>query len=480
LSEDPGRDVLLLEAGPDPTPLPEIIASSDRPTPELLSSSYVARLPTPRGDGGWFDSLAGRILGGGSSVNFMDFLRPLRCDFDSWATFGGAAWSYDSLLPTMRAIERDDDFPDRPIHGANGPVFVKRPFAPTEPPSAYAAALIAQGAHLGLPIIDDMNAPEPMGVCVAPANAKDGRRQSSSVAYIDPIRDRPNLEIVAEAAVSELRMSGSRITGVVYRRGGAESVVTADAIVLAAGVFGSPQILMLSGIGSPTELQRHGIEVRLGVPGVGANYQDHAVVFLTCAVRRPLEGAWAAPRLRFLIACGEDAHAPNIHIIPRPPRRDTAGQPAVQMSVHLLEQRNRGRVSLRDGEPGSPIQVESAMLDDPADLAAIVEAMTVVARLVQGRDVTSFIGPIVDPRPRVAPAEFARRTFDSYHHGVGTCRMGHQDDPLAVVDPGLRVNGLENLWVADASVLPTITHSNTNLASMLIGELAAASVSAAS
>src|SRR5581483_2223521 len=262
LSEDPHRRVLLLEAGPDPDPLPELVADAALQTRLLLESPYVMMYPTERKvDGSTFYSLAGRIMGGGSSVNVMSAPRPWKYDLDRWVEFGNPDWSYEKLLPVMKRIESDQDYPDSPIHGSEGPLYVKRPFLLEEPTSELASAFINRALAMGLPLCPDLNVPEPYGVCASPYNIKDGQRQSMTVAYLSSARLRPNLEIVSEALVVHLRVSGHRVTEVHYEKDGRGHVVSADQVVLCAGALHSPQILMLSGIGPLAELERLGIDV---------------------------------------------------------------------------------------------------------------------------------------------------------------------------------------------------------------------------
>ncbi|MPZ15029.1 MAG: FAD-dependent oxidoreductase, partial [Chloroflexi bacterium] len=191
LSEDPGRRVLLLEAGPDPQPVPEIVANASMQTRLLLESPYIEMYPTPRViDDSVFHNLAGRIMGGGSSVNVMSVLRPMRHDFDTWVAHGNPEWSYERCLPVMTRIESDQDFPHGPLHGSDGPLYVKRPFTLDMPMSDPVRAFIDRARSMGLPHCPDLNVPEPLGVCASPYCIKDGRRQSTAVAYLEMARGR--------------------------------------------------------------------------------------------------------------------------------------------------------------------------------------------------------------------------------------------------------------------------------------------------
>jgi choline dehydrogenase len=481
LSEDPRRRVLLLEAGPDPDPLPELVADPALQPRLLLESPYVVMYPTPRTvDGSTFYSLAGRIMGGGSSVNVMSLPRPFRYDLDTWVALGNPDWSYERLLPVMKRIEADQDFPDSPLHGADGPIYVKRPFTFDQPTSELGAAFINRALSVGLPLCPDINVPAPYGICASPYNIKDNRRQSTTVAYLSQARGRPNLRIIAEAPALGLEVMGRRVTAVRYEKDGQVHTAVGDQVVLCAGVYHSPQLLMLSGIGPARDLERLGIRVVHALEGVGANYQDHAVVYMTFEGPTHFREEWVVPRFRLLIKSDPARPCPDFHIIPRPPTEVAGLKRMMPISLHLLEQRNRGRVSLASTDPHDLPRVDARLLEDPGDIQAMTAAMQFVYDLVQHESMQRYYGPLVQPGPRDDWARFARATHDSYHHGVGTCMMGPASNPLAVVDQSLRVHGMDNLWVADASVMPTVVHANTNLTAIMIGEVLSDRLKAAS
>lgn len=473
LSEDPGRRVLLLEAGPDPQPLPEIVADAARADESLLTSDYVTMFPTQRPDGSTLPALAGRIMGGGSSINMMSTVRPMAGDFRSWERFGGTGWSYDALLPVMRGIEADQDYPDSPIHGTNGPLYVKRPFTFGMPVSAPGVAFLEAVAAAGLPECPDLNVPEPLGVCPGPYAIRDGRRQSTVVAYLDPARHRPNLSIRAGCRCVGLEVEAGRVTGVRVVEDGRTWTARADRVVLSAGVFGSPQVLLLSGIGPVDDLQRLGISPVLRLDGVGANYQDHAVVHLTFEGTLASEEPWTLPRVRLVYASDQAGGQGDFHISQRAPTRIPGLRPMLPIGIHMLEHRGRGRVALASSDPDATPLVEPGLVSHPGDVAALTGAMRFVADLVKHPAMRRYYGPLLQPGPTDDWADFASTTFDTYWHGVGTCRFGPASDDGAVVDERLRVHGLDNLWIADVSVLPTIPHANTNLSAILVGEILA-------
>jgi len=471
LSEDPTRKVLLLEAGADPQPLPELVADAAKQTRLLLESDYVSMFPTQRPcDGSTYYALAGRIMGGGSSVNVMSVVRPQRYDFEQWVEAGNPDWSYEKCLPFMKRIESDQDFPDSPIHGKDGPLYVKRHFTLDMPPSAPVRAFIDAAYSMGLPKCPDLNIAEPYGVCASAYNIKEGKRQSATVAYLDPVRQRPNLTILDEAQVHGLQLSGNKAEGVRYEHKGQAHTALGGQVLLTAGVYGSPQILMLSGIGPTAALKEHGIAVVYELKGVGENYQDHPVVYMTFEGPAQFSADWVVPRFRLIIKKNPIGPAANFHIVMRPPTEVGGIKRMMPVSAHLLEQRNRGRIYLQSADPRELMGIDAPMLEDPDDLKAMVEAMQFIDEMVHKEPAKEFYGALIQPGPAEDWGKFARTTYDSYHHGVGTCKMGPASDPMAVVDQGLRVHGIKNLWVGDASIMPVVTRANTNIAALLIGE----------
>jgi choline dehydrogenase len=480
-SEDPARRVLLLEAGPDPDPIPPVVADPKRQTELVLETDYVRMYEAERADGSSYPVLAGRIMGGGSSVNNLVVVRPMRADFQAWERFGGPAWSYDALLPVMRAIESDPDFADSPIHGADGPLRLRRSFKLEDAVDPPVVALIEAAHAFGLPDCPDLNVPEPYGICASPYNQVDGRRQSTVQAWLDPARGRPNLTIRAETTVTRLVLDGKHVRGVEVDdgRGGCETI-EADEVILAAGAFETPHLLLLSGIGSPDALEPHGIAVRHRLDGVGENYQDHAVVFVTFEGTTDLREDYVIPKVRLIAKSRTELAVPDLHVFMRPSIRMPGVAPMLPVSLHLLEHRSRGRVSLLSADPAELPRVEPRLLEDERDVSALVDAIGFVEQLTRHPALARFYGELVTPRSRDEWREHVVSAHDTYHHAVGTARLGTAGDPLAVVGPDLRVHGLAGLRIADASVLPVIPHANTNLAAILVGEIAARAIGVAS
>ena len=483
LSADPRRKVLLLEAGPDPQPIPETVADAEKATHVLLESPYILMYPTRRNyDASEFYSLAGRIMGGGSSVNMMSIPRPLKADMDSWAAYGNAEWTWDKVLPVLKRIESDQDFPQSPIHGGSGPVHVKRKHVFDLSLSGPEQAFLEAVTKLGLPRFDDQNVADPYGIAPTARNIKDGRRQSSAVAYLGPARERPNLRIIGGAQVTSLIVRGAKVEGVRYHKDGNENTVVANKIVLSAGVYHSPQILMLSGIGPQAELERHRIAVVHRLDGVGKNYQDHPVVTMTLKAKPTEHKPDARSRSTLKLYFKSDPARASIdfHIILRDVMRVSGIGDMIGFSCHLLEQSNRGRLTLQSADPADLPIIDPQMLEHPKDIQAMVAAMRFVQRLAATEPMSDYCGELISPNPAEDWAAFARSTYTSYFHGAGTCKMGPASDPMAVVDQRLRLHGMANLWIGDASIMPTVVHANTNLTSMMIGERAADFIEAAS
>jgi choline dehydrogenase len=478
LSEDPSRTVLLLEAGPDPDPIPDAILDPRRAYEMLLGGHYVDMLPVERdADGSRRYLLAGRIMGGGSSVNITAGIRPLAADAAAWVGAGNPDWSWEAILPVLRRLEHDADYPDHPLHGRNGPIYLQRP-ASFESLSPLPAAFLESARKLGIPVCRDVNVPNPLGIGIFPRTVKGGVRQSTAVAYLGPARSRANLEIRSGARVVALEVSGPRVTAVHYVSGGQTATASGDRVVLCAGVYRSPQILMLSGIGPEAELRRHGIPVHHALAGVGANYHDHGTVYMTweslaegeaIAYRPSVEGTGTLT-VSVLAKSDPARDVIDLHVTLRPPVEVAGVGALLSFSVNLLEQRQRGRVFLRSPDATDLPGIDPRTLVHDDDLRAMLSGMAIARDLAGTPSLSGLYGRPIMPGPDDDWSRYARTTVDSYFHGVGTCRMGPPSDPGTVVNQRLKVHGLDNLWVADASVLPSVSHGNTNLTCIMIGE----------
>jgi choline dehydrogenase len=324
--------------------------------------------------------------------------------------------------------------------------------------------------ELGLPICPDQNGLRPFGVVATPTSIKDGRRQSTAVAYLDPARMRPNLTILPDAHVASVALAGRRADGVRYIRDGQAHTAQAGEVVLCAGVYHTPQILVLSGIGPPGVLRQLGIPVLCPLEGVGENYQDHAVVFMRFEARPGRQESWFGPRIAAYWKSQPGLPFSNLYVLMQRVALGEDGRWALPISVRMLEHRSRGRLVFHTADAFALPGIDSQMLVHPDDVKTLVAGMQFVRDLAQTEAMRTFYGPLVEPKEGADWARFAQTHYDSFHHGAGTCMMGPSSNPMAVVDQHLRVHGVSNLWVADASIMPTIPHAPTNLACILIGE----------
>ena len=472
LSEDPKRRVLLLEAGPDPQPLPEIIADGRGSNRPILESDYVVMYPTKRKiDDSEYYPLSGRILGGGSSVNMMGVSRPTQYDLDRWESLGNRGWSYEDCLPVLKRIETDEDFPDAPHHGNAGPLTVKRKLSIGEgelaPPMQ---AFVDRAVGLGYPIMPDSNVPTRFGLTAGASNVKDGIRQSTAVAYIGMARGRANLTIVGDAHVTALRTEGARVTEVQYEQDGETHTASADTFVLSAGTYHSPQVLMLSGIGPVDELERLGVKVVHPLEGVGKNYQDHAAVNMTFEGVSDFSPDWVVAGFQLVYKTSPGLPVGNFHIYMRAPVGVEGLKPMMPVAMNLVEQKSRGRIYLNSTDHRELPVVDDGMLQHPDDVADMLNVMRFVYDFMQHDLMRPYYGKLMLPTGDEDWAEFAQSTYDSHHHGSGTCMMGLASDPMAVVDNRLKMHGMDNLYVADASIIPTVPHAATNVTCIMIGE----------
>lgn len=486
LTEDPDRRVLLIEAGPDHRGVREILEAArwdaliggpydhgyrSRPTEHVLGRS----IAMPRG----------KVLGGSSSTNAMLWYRGHRADYDAWARGGATGWGFDDLLPYFRRSEARPGG-DPAFRGLDGPVRVS-PLARVHP---IAHALVDAAAERGLPVLDDANAASNEGAVYADYNAVTGsdggfERWSTARAYLEPALHRPTLDVLVDSPVHALLLSGTTVTGVRHLVDGRPVDTLADQVVLAAGALDTPRLLQLSGIGDPGHLTSAGIEVRHPLPGVGENFQDHPLIlgmnFRARADLGPVVGNGGGTMVNWRSSYAEDG--PDLHtVVAHGSRGDEALRAAHDLTGNrifalvpgLYRSRSVGWVRVRSADPTAPADFHPDYLADPTDLATMVEAVDAVQDLVATSAYAELAeGPITPAAglDTAARTRFVRENVGSFFHGSGTARIG--TDELAVVDPGLRVRGLDGVWVADASVMPTIPTCNTQAPTVAIAERAA-------
>lgn len=486
LSEDPDRRVLLVEAGPDHRGVRELLDAAHWDA--LIGGPYDYGYRSTPADAVAGRALAmprGRVLGGGSSTNAMLWYRGSRSDYDAWAAAGATGWAYDDLLPYFRRSESRPGG-DPAFRGQDGPMRVG-PLADVHP---IAHALLAASAERGLPVLEDANAASNEGAVYADYNAvvgEDGafERWSTARAYLEPALVRPNLDVVVDSRVLSVIVSGGQVTGIRHVVAGRLRVTAAARTVLAAGALDTPRLLQQSGIGDAARLRAVGIDPVHDLPGVGENFQDHPLIlgmnFRARAGLGPVVGNGGGAMLNWrssFARSGPDLHA----VVAHGSRGDDALHAAHDLSGDrvfaivpgLYDSRSVGWVRVRSADPDIPPDIQPNYLADPADLAAMVEAVDSVHDLVAASAYAHLAeGPITPPHG-LGGAEkirFVRRNTGTFFHCSGTARMG--TDELAVVDPRLRVRGLDGLWIADASVMPRIPTSNTQAPTVAIAERAA-------
>lgn len=472
LSADERCRVLLLEAGPDypaAGDLPADIADGSMPT----TSHDWGYLSEPDERGRSVPLPRGRLVGGCSATNACFAMRGWPQDYDQWAAAGNPGWSFADLLPVFRAIESDADFGGE-WHGTDGPVSIRRPAADELSPlqHAFAEAAVAAGHRL----VSDHNKPGTVGVGPCPRNVRDGLRMSSALTHLTVARSRANLAIRASTAVDRVELRGTTAYGV--RLAGGE-IIEADAIVLTAGSYATPAILMRSGIGPAAALRDFGISMVADLPGVGDNLIDHPLAAVDLPTRPGFGGPSYQVMLTLRSPLADPEGPPDLHLFVAGPFDDAASRAGGVFGIvaGLLVVRSRGSVSLRSADPADPPRIDIAHLREPEDMTRMIEATTLARRLSRTPPLAGFVtGAELAPGPAIRDddtgglASSIRERVGSYHHPVGTCAMGPRPDDGAVVDAGGAVHGINRLWVADASVMPVIPAANTNLSTIVIAE----------
>jgi choline dehydrogenase len=386
---------------------------------------------------------------------------------------GNPGWSFFELLPVFRAIESDADVGGG-WHGSDGPVPIRRPSAGELSPlqRAFADAAVAAG-H---PLVRDHNKPGAIGVGPAPRNVRDGLRMSTALTYLAAARGRPNLTIRADTAVDRVKLRGGVARGIRTARG---QTIEADAVVVTAGAYASPAILMRSGIGPAAGLRHLGIRVAADLPGVGGNLIDHPLV----AVDLPTTPGFTGPRFQMMLTMrsrlADPGGPPDLHLFAAGPFDDPASPAGGVFGIvtGLLAVRSRGSVRLRSADPADPPRIDVAHLRHPQDMTRMIEATRRARRLSRTPPLAGFVtGAELAPGPGIGDGDTAglaasiRGRAGSYHHPVGTCAMGPDPGDGAVVDARGKVHAIDGLRVADASVMPAITAANTNLTTIVIAE----------
>lgn len=496
LAEDPRLRVAVLEAGGPNTGWRTRMPGA-MPFQTPATNWQYETVPQPGLDGRRGYQPRGRGLGGSSAINAMLYVRGNAWDYDNWAAMGCTGWSYADVLPYFRRSEHNVRGADA-YHGDAGPLWVSdQRFAH---PGSH--AFVTAGTELQLPRNPDFNGARQDGVGLYQVTQKDGERWTSARAYLTP---RPNLDVRTGVLVERVLFEDGRAWGVAYRQGGETRTLRARAgVVLAGGVFATPQLLMLSGIGPARHVAEHGIPVRVDRAAVGSNLQDHVdyvAVFETALgdfMGRSLKGSlaglkamarWALRRegamtTPFAEAGGfwrtrDGLPAPDVQfhfVIGMVEDHGRAKVPGHGYSCHVcvLRPESHGTVRLAGADAAVAPLIDPAFLSDPRDMATMVAGVRQMYRILEAPAMRAFAGrdryPI-DLHDTGALERLIRARADTVYHPVGTARMGADED--AVCDPRLRVRGAERLWVADASIMPRLVSGNTNAPSIMIGERAA-------
>lgn len=508
LTEDDATQVMLLEAGP-----------RDRSFWIHLPIGYGrtmwnARLnwkfytePEPHMEGRRIYWPRGRTLGGSSSINGLIVIRGQPEDYDQWAALGNPGWGWHDVLPYFRKLETNTRFADDQLHGAHGPLHVSS----IQDRDELVEAVIGSAVAAGVPRNEDFNGPRQEGVGYYQLTTRNGWRVSSAAAYLREARRRSNLEIRTDAHALRILQADGRAHGVEYMRDGVVRRVHARrGVILSAGAIQSPQLLMLSGIGPGADLRKHGIPVCVDRSGVGRGLQDHLQVRMIYRCNRPITtndrlrsfGGRARMALQWLLhrsgpfaiginQCGlftralPESKTPDIQFHVGTLSADMAGGKVhdfsgFTMSVCQLRPESRGTIELASADARTPPRIRANYLDAELDRRCIVAGIKFARRLAMQKPLSDYIAEEIQPRREVeidddaATLDFARQSGVTIFHPTGTCRMGIDDD--AVVDPRLRVRGVDGLWVVDCSVMPTIVSGNTNVPAIMIAEKASAMI----
>jgi 4-pyridoxate dehydrogenase len=508
LSEDAGASVLVLEAGGwDRDPLIHIPLGWGRMLQQRRNDWMYFAEPEAAVDGRAVECARGKVVGGSSSINAMVYVRGHRADYERWAAGGLDTWSYAHVLPYFRRQESWEGGADA-YRGGEGPLTVRRSRYADPLIDAYAAA----GVAAGYPQTDDYNGAQQEGFGRSQMTIRNGRRCSAAVAYLRPALARPNLEIAVEALATRILFEGGRAAGVEYEKAGERHVAYAEReVILAGGVVNSPHLLMLSGVGDPEMLAAHGVAVTSPLRGVGRNLQDHISAPVAYARKEPgpLHAAMRADRIAWELANayfrgrgiaadlpgglmaflksglgnGSTAAVPDVQLLfnaapmaasPYFPPVRAAYADSFACRAVVLRPESRGRIELVAPDPRAPARIRQNFLATERDRATLRAGIRMVRGIGGGAPLASFAKSELAPGPdRRSDAEidaYIRATAITVHHPVGTCKMGRPSDPAAVVDPELKVLGVDGLRVVDASVMPDLVGGNINAVVIMIAE----------
>jgi choline dehydrogenase/4-pyridoxate dehydrogenase len=507
LTEDRDCKVLILEAGGwDRDPWIHIPLGWGRILLNRMHDWMYFTEPEPNMAGRRIECARGKVIGGSSSINAMTYSRGNRGDYDRWAAGGLPTWSYAHALPYFRRQESWEGGASA-YRGGSGPLTTR--FSTYEDPLLDAYTIASRDA--GLRWNEDLNGPQNEGIGRNQNTIRNGRRCSAAVAYLQPALERDNLAVEVDALVTRVLIEGSRAVGIEFRKGDATEVARAHReVLLAGGVINSPHLLMLSGIGNPDAIRAHGIEVKAPLRGVGRNLQDHVVVmvnyrrheagpvhramrldriaielgkayFLGKGIATDLPGGLAA-----FVRVMPDAKVPDIQLLlAAAPLSASPYLPPFKASfidgcggrVVMLHPESRGELVLASADPEVPIRIRQNFMSTDREWKTLRTGLRLFREIASKPAMARLVDAELDPGPDITSDSdinsYIRQTAITLHHPLGTCRMGPESDDNAVVDPQLRVRGVDGLRVVDASVMPDLISGNINAPVMMIAEKAA-------
>ncbi len=485
LSEDPDRTVLLLEAGPD-YPVFEHLPEDLKMGNNVWLSAYgphnwgytakitedQTELVIPRG----------KATGGSSAVNGQVLFRGIPEDYDRWAEWGNDEWSFTRVLPYFNKLETDLDFGGDDFHGSDGPVPVRR--APRTEWLPHSVAFERACLDEGFPRDEDQNHPESTGVSPRARNTIDGVRMSMAINYLDIARHRLNLTIRGSVTARRILFDGNRAVGIEAESGGEVFTVEADEIIVSSGAVASPQLLMLSGVGPAEHLRSLGIPVVHDSQGVGKNLRDHpaaSVLYLAKGEKPDVQAPVIQVGLRYTVE-GSDLRndmqlSPNLMTSEHRPAHVPIDEDLnyIGMGASLQLALGQGELTLQSTDPHVQPNLNYNYYQEPEDLRRMREAIRLGVRMAEKPPFSDLVEERLMPSDEELASDellddWLRKNSGTSHHISGTCKMGPDSDPLAVVDQHLKVKGVEGLRVADASIMPDCIRANTNATTIMIGE----------
>ena len=511
LTEDPDVTVCLLESGgPDKSILIHAPAGFVGMVATRYNNWAYDTVPQAHMDNRVCYQPRGKTLGGSSSINAMLYVRGNRWDYDHWAGLGNPGWSYDEVLPYFKRAENNETHGASEYHGAGGPLNV----AELRTPSALSKAFVKAAVLNGIPETADYNGADQFGSFLYQVTQKNGERCSAAKGYLTPNLSRPNLCVKTHALSARVIMEGKRARGIAYYQGSQLKEVRARReVILSAGAFGSPQLLMLSGIGPAKHLQALGIAVVHDLPGVGENLQDHIDQVQSYYADSRSETFGISPRAAVKMAKGvfewrkqrtgvistsiaeagaflrssPEVAVPDLQLVFVVALVDDHGRKmhashGFSSHIEVLRPYSRGTVKLASADPRVAPKIDPNFLADERDLNLLVKGVQLQMDILQSDPLKPWRGKMLYPVQRDDTAGIIadiRARADTQYHPTSTCKMGPASDSMAVVDAQLRVHGLEGLRVVDASIMPTVTGGNTNAPTIMIGEKAADMIRAA-